>query len=97
MGSWYPPRASNGHCITRSPDSNAETHQVARQPGAVKLMRVRRATAPGSNGPIGKQSCRVHARVSWRRAIRQRSGVATFVPRSDLPFGERSANLQLWV
>ena len=38
----------NGFCITRSPDSNAETHQEARQPGAVKLVRVQRATAPGS-------------------------------------------------
>ena len=40
---------SNDYCITRSPDSSAETHRGARQTGAVKLMRVRRATAPGSN------------------------------------------------
>ena len=42
---------SNGYCITRSPDSNAETDQMASQLGAVKLMRVRRATAPGGNDP----------------------------------------------
>jgi len=41
----------NGYCITRSPDSNAKTRQTARQPGAVKLMRVRRATALGSHDP----------------------------------------------
>jgi hypothetical protein len=43
-------------CITRSPDSNAKTHEVPRQPGAVKLMRVRRATAPGSNDPSGNKA-----------------------------------------
>ena len=40
-----------GLCITRSPDSNTITHQEERQPRTVKLMRVRRATARGSNDP----------------------------------------------
>ena len=33
---FYSTCLANGLCITRSPDSNAETHQVARQPGAVE-------------------------------------------------------------
>jgi hypothetical protein len=41
----------NGLRITCSPDCNAETYQVARQPGAVKSKRDRRATAPGGNNP----------------------------------------------
>ena len=42
----------NGWRITSSPDSNAEALQVARQPGAVQLWRVRRATATGSNDAV---------------------------------------------
>ena len=41
----------NGERITCSPDSNAKTYQMARRPGAVKLMCIRRATAPGSHNP----------------------------------------------
>src|ERR1039457_2046199 len=40
--------AHNGWRITCGPHSTAETRRKARQPGAVKLMRVRRATALGS-------------------------------------------------
>ncbi len=39
---------SNGCGLTRGPDSNTTTCQVERQPRAVKLARVRRATARGS-------------------------------------------------
>ena len=46
----------DGYCITRSPDSNGETHPVARQPGAVELMRVRQATAPGNGDPTENEA-----------------------------------------
>ena len=39
----------------QQPDSNTETFRIERQPGAVKLARVRRATAPGSeDAPANK-------------------------------------------
>ena len=39
----------NGCGLTRGPDNSTTTHQDERQPRAVKLMRVRRATARGSH------------------------------------------------
>ena len=69
--------------LTRGPDSNTTTYQDERQPRAVKLMRVRRATARGSDNVSSRKAggfspelaCFVYPRAHTSRATTSQADV----------------------